>query len=128
MREIWRVKDKHAAEYARDPKAYFAKIRRIERNWVRRGGKIHRLPIEPKKPKQPKRAARGGRQPKNYFLCLRNDGYVASLETRKVYPSIPDRSAKAKGFVRIIDESGEDYLYSADRFMARGVVTSNSTV
>jgi hypothetical protein len=51
-----------------------------------------------------------------YLLCLDNTGYRASLETRKLYRAIPDRSARAKGFVRIIDESGEDYLYPATRF------------
>ncbi len=53
-----------------------------------------------------------------YLLCLRNDGYPASLEPRKVYSSIPDPAAAAKGFVRVIDESGQDYLYPANRFIA----------
>ena len=52
------------------------------------------------------------------MLCLRNDGYEVSLETRKVYAVIPDAEASARGFVRIIDESGEDYLYPADQFAA----------
>jgi hypothetical protein len=40
LREVWRVKDKLAAEYARDPNAYWAKLRQIGREWKRRGGAI----------------------------------------------------------------------------------------
>ena len=49
-------------------------------------------------------------------LCLRNKGYEVSLERRKIYPVIPDRDAAAHGQVRVIDESGEDYLYPATYF------------
>jgi hypothetical protein len=59
------------------------------------------------------------RTPKQQFLlCLKNDGYPASLEVRKVYRALPDAAASAKGFVRVVDESGEDYLYPADNFVA----------
>jgi hypothetical protein len=44
-------------------------------------------------------------------VCVENDGYVTSLETRKIYLSIPDASAEKHGLLRVIDESGEDYLY-----------------
>jgi hypothetical protein len=50
------------------------------------------------------------------LLCLRNSGYEASLERRKIYAAVPDRAAAARGLVRIIDESGEDYLYPAKLF------------
>ena len=50
-------------------------------------------------------------------LCLRNKGYEVSLERRKIYPVLPDRDAAAHGQLRIIDESGEDYLYSATFFV-----------
>ncbi len=53
-----------------------------------------------------------------YLLCVKNDGYPASLEVRKVYRALPDLAASAKGFVRVIDESGEDYLYPAGNFVA----------
>jgi hypothetical protein len=53
----------------------------------------------------------------NFLLCLNNGGYSASLETGKLYRSVPDAAAHARGYVRIVDESGEDYLYSADRFV-----------
>ena len=54
---------------------------------------------------------------RNYLLCIDNKGYPASLEPRKVYLSIPDRVAEAKGYVRVVDESGDDYLYPASRFV-----------
>ena len=50
-------------------------------------------------------------------LCLRNDGYEVSLERRKIYQVIPDRDAKAHGQLRVVDESGEDYLYPARYFV-----------
>ena len=50
------------------------------------------------------------------LLCVNNDGYEASLELRKLYENIPDKEAERHGQVRIIDESGEDYLYSASYF------------
>lgn len=51
------------------------------------------------------------------FICLDNDGYEASLEQRKIYVALPDDSAENVGQLRIIDESGEDYLYPAERFV-----------
>ena len=54
---------------------------------------------------------------KNKFLvCINNTGYEASLEVRKLYENIPDKEAESHDQVRIIDESGEDYLYPAGYF------------
>ena len=53
-----------------------------------------------------------------FVLCLKNDAYPVSLEARKIYRAIPDSAAAAKGFLRIVDESGEDYLYPAKLFVA----------
>jgi hypothetical protein len=53
-----------------------------------------------------------------FVLCVNNDGYPVSLEARKVYRAVRDPSAAARGFVRVIDESGEDYLYPAELFVA----------
>ena len=53
-----------------------------------------------------------------YLLCVKNDDYPASLELRKVYQAIADEDAAARHFVRIIDESGEDYLYPDSYFVA----------
>ena len=52
-----------------------------------------------------------------FVICLRNKDYPASLEVRKVYVMIPDEQA-AKHQLRVIDESGEDYLYPEDYFVA----------
>jgi hypothetical protein len=49
-------------------------------------------------------------------LCLRNEGYEVSLEKRKLYQVIPDRAAAAEKLLRVVDESGEGYLYPATFF------------
>lgn len=51
-----------------------------------------------------------------FAVCLSNADYMASLEARKIYAVVPDADAEALGFLRIVDESGEDYLYTADLF------------
>jgi hypothetical protein len=51
-----------------------------------------------------------------FAICLRNEGYAASLERRKLYRVLPDAAAAAAGHLRVIDESGDDYLYPADFF------------
>lgn len=52
----------------------------------------------------------------NQVICINNDGYEASLEVNKRYLSINDESANKMGLMRIIDESGESYLYFAKMF------------
>jgi hypothetical protein len=52
-----------------------------------------------------------------FLLCIRNDDYPASLEVRKVYRALPDETAATRHFVRIIDESGDDYLYPEGYFV-----------
>jgi len=52
----------------------------------------------------------------NFLLCIDNEGYEASLEIRKLYETIPDKEAERHNQVRIIDESGEDYLYPSRFF------------
>ena len=54
--------------------------------------------------------------PRRFVLCLRNTGYEVSLERRKIYQVLPDRAAAAHQQVRVIDESGEDYLFPASYF------------
>ncbi|MEO7647214.1 MAG: hypothetical protein ABIV11_03095 [Gemmatimonadaceae bacterium] len=49
-------------------------------------------------------------------LCLHNDDYEASLELRKIYQAVPDCEAEAHEQIRVIDESGDDYLYPATFF------------
>ena len=56
-----------------------------------------------------------------YVVCIDNTDYPASLELHKIYRTLPDEDAEASGDVRIIDESGEDYLFEASRFVAISV-------
>jgi hypothetical protein len=51
-----------------------------------------------------------------FLLCIENKDYEASLEVRKLYENIPDKEAERHNQVRVIDESGEDYLYPAKLF------------
>jgi len=51
-----------------------------------------------------------------FALCLDNEGYEVSLELRKLYPMLPPEPNDPPGYIRIIDESGEDYLYTAEAF------------
>jgi hypothetical protein len=55
--------------------------------------------------------------PHQFFLCIKNEGVSASLQVRTVYRGLPDADAEAHGMVRIIDESGEDYLFPASFFV-----------
>ena len=54
---------------------------------------------------------------KQFVVCVQNDDYAASLELRKIYQVLPDPDADAHGMVRLVDESGEDYLYPKDFFL-----------
>ena len=51
-------------------------------------------------------------------ICVRNTGYEASLERRKIYSVLADPEAKKHKMVRVIDESGEDYLYPEGYFLS----------
>ena len=50
-------------------------------------------------------------------ICIKNEGYAGSLEPRKVYAVVPDEKAEQRGFLRVIDESGEDYLHPENFFV-----------
>ena len=52
----------------------------------------------------------------SFALCV-EDGGMEDLEARKVYQVLPDREANREGYVRVIDESGEDYIYPSDLFV-----------
>jgi hypothetical protein len=52
-----------------------------------------------------------------YVICVRNGTYRASLEPRKVYRVLEDAAAEKSALVRVIDESGEDYLFPSDLFV-----------
>ena len=51
-----------------------------------------------------------------FVVCLKNEGYEASLEPRKIYQVLTDREAESHKMIRLIDESGEDYLFPASLF------------
>jgi hypothetical protein len=61
--------------------------------------------------KKPKRSP-------GFAVCIDNEGYRASLEAGKLYKIIPDARAAKHGLIRVIDETGEDYGYSVERFFA----------
>ena len=56
------------------------------------------------------------KRPTAFAVCVDNTGYPASLEAGKLYEVVPDAKAAAHGLIRVIDESGEDYGYSVERF------------
>ncbi len=56
-------------------------------------------------------------QHNDFIICVNNEGYEASLELRKIYEALQDPEAEQHGQVRVIDESGEDYLYPNSMFM-----------
>ena len=70
------------------------------------------------RPKQNKDSAR------RFVVYVDNSNYEASLELHKIYSVVPDLDAAQDGDLRVVDESGEDYLYSADRFVAIDVPKS----
>ena len=53
---------------------------------------------------------------KHFMICVNNRNYEASLEIRKVYEVLPDKTAERHHQIRVIDESGEDYLYPEKYF------------
>jgi hypothetical protein len=57
-------------------------------------------------------------QAKQLVVCVDNDGYAVSLEKRKIYVALRDAPAERHGMKRIIDETGEDYLYPKTLFRA----------
>jgi hypothetical protein len=56
--------------------------------------------------------------PQHFVICVRNEGYSASLERRKIYVALRDAIAERHRQLRVIDESGEDYLYPKAFFRA----------
>ena len=54
---------------------------------------------------------------RQFVICIDNSDYLVSLELHKVYTVLPDERAAQDDYIRVVDESGEDYLYSAKRFV-----------
>lgn len=56
------------------------------------------------------------KSPSSFAVCIRDDG-EEDLEQRKLYQVVPDREAAREGYLRVVDESGEDYLYPSELFV-----------
>ena len=54
---------------------------------------------------------------RTFVICVRNDGYEVSLEKRKIYEAIEDQDATKHQQLRVVDESGDDYLFPANFFV-----------
>jgi hypothetical protein len=57
-------------------------------------------------------------------ICVDNSGYEVSLERRKIYEAVADAAAAKRGLMRIVDESGDDYLYPESMFVAAALPAS----
>lgn len=57
------------------------------------------------------------KSPNRFAVCVNNADYPASLELHKIYRVLPDADAASDGDLRVVDESGEDYLYPAEYFV-----------
>jgi hypothetical protein len=55
--------------------------------------------------------------PRQFAICVNNTDYPVSLELHKLYRLVADEEAEREGDLRVIDESGEDYLYPAEYFL-----------
>ncbi|MGI0480421.1 hypothetical protein ACN4EE_06490 [Geminocystis sp. CENA526] len=62
---------------------------------------------------------------KELVICIKNDDYLVSLEIKKIYEIIPDEKAKKHNMIRVIDESGEDYLYPNSYFLPLKLTNSS---
>jgi len=60
-------------------------------------------------------------EPKHFAICIHNGEYAGTLELRRVYEVLEDAAADKRNYVRVIDESGEDYLYPASWFVSVAV-------
>jgi hypothetical protein len=92
----------------------FLMVRYIEANSIG----MRRTALAEKKSKSngssPRKKGPAGAQ---YVVCVKNDDYPASLELRKIYQFMRDSAAARLGMLRVVDESGEDYLYPDDYFV-----------
>ena len=64
----------------------------------------------------------------SYVLCIGHGGYPESLEVRKVYVTLPDERAAEDNYIRVIDETEEDYLYPASLFVPIDVPPQATTI
>jgi hypothetical protein len=91
--------------------------RTAEVHWYEAHG-IGRREMKIKFPLLDRGMKRSSKAKRRFAVCIENKGYQASLEIGKLYRVIPDSEAERHGYLRIVDETGEDYGYSASRFFA----------
>lgn len=106
----WRKRKGIARVKLLDRAVHTAEVHWYEATWRRASGiraqvALDRLNMEKR-----------GMRETGFAVCIDTRGYEASLENVKLYWLLPDREAEAHGYVRVIDESGEDYGYAAERF------------
>jgi hypothetical protein len=77
--------------------------------------------VSPRKGSSARSTSTGSRRPfstgRQFVVCVDNESYGVSLDRNKIYVVLRDKDAEIGGDVRVIDESGEDYLFSAARFV-----------
>ena len=67
-------------------------------------------------------------KPEAFVICIDNSDYPASLERRKLYRVLADDPAREAGYIRVVDESGEDYLYPSSCFISADLSPEASKV
>ena len=113
IREIKRLKKVYGDGRWRKMKGIFIirfqseVICRAEVHWYEAHGKAKNKTI----------LAKIGQIMKEFIICIKNQGYEASLELWKVYITVPDDLAKRQNLLRVTDESGEDYLFPSEYFV-----------
>ena len=95
------------------------RVRLVELHWYEAHG-IGRREVKRKRYLDQAMAGKSKSAPR-FAVCVKNEGYEASLERNKLYVVLPDGDAEREGDLRVVDESGEDYLYPASWFVALDV-------
>jgi len=91
---------------------------RAEVHWYEAHG------VRPKRAEDQALLGAHGMSNETFVLCIKSGGYSASLEQRKVYRTMSDPAAEGHGMVRVVDESGEDYLFPTKLFVPIAVPTA----
>lgn len=113
IRELRRLQKAHGKGRGRKRKGLLGFSSLMAASTRRKSTGTRRTALAEEKPRS-SASSRDGRL--RFVVCVANEGYAASLETRKIYRAMPDTKAARLGLVRVVDESGEDYLYPKDNF------------
>jgi hypothetical protein len=112
-----KVEDLHKTTRAFDDEMVVEKSRPLTAAERKAWERARRKPGRPRRGAGAKVIAKRRSNPR-FAVCVRNGSYEASLERNKLYVVLPDSDAAREGDIRVVDESGEDYLYPADCFVA----------